>query len=157
MAESFPAAVAAEDVEARFATIYPAPYAAALKGREKRALGDAFGLTQFGVNLTTLAPGTWSSQRHWHEREDEFIYVVEGEITLIDDSGEHRLTPGMCAGFKAGVANGHHLVNKSGRPASYLEIGTRSNDERAHYSEADMAASKVDGQWKLTRKDGSAY
>ena len=91
-------------------------FAAPGQGREKRALGDVFGLTQFGVNLTTLAPGTWSAHRHWHDNEDEFVFVVEGEITLIDDAGEHLLKPGMCAGFKAGVANGHHLVNKTRRP-----------------------------------------
>jgi len=157
MPDKLPTAIAAAKVEARTGTIYPPPYAAALAGREKRVLGDAFGLSQFGVNLTTLKPGAWSSQRHWHEREDEFIYVVDGEIVLIDDSGEHRLTPGMCAGFKAGVPNGHHLVNKSSRPATYVEIGTRSPEERSHYPEADMQAVKKGGKWTLTRKDGSAY
>ena len=157
MPDKPPAAIAAIQVEARTGTIYPPSYAAALAGREKRALVDAFGLTQFGVNLTTLAPGAWSSQRHWHEREDEFIYVVDGEIVLIDDAGEHRLTSGMCAGFKAGVSNGHLLINKSSRPAAYVEIGTRSPEERSHYPEADMQAVKKDGKWTLTRKDGSAY
>src|SRR5262245_3749259 len=103
-------AIDSQSVQPRTGTIYPAEYAAALKGREKRALGDAFGLTQFGVNLTTLAPGCWSSHRHWHENEDEFIYVLAGEVVMIDDRGEHILTPGMCAGYKAGVSNGHHLV-----------------------------------------------
>ena len=107
-------------------------------GREKRALGNVFDLTQFGVNLTTLAPGTWSAHRHWHDNEDEFVFVVEGEITLIDDAGEHLLKPGMCAGFKAGVANGHHLVNKTKTPVTYLEIGTRAPREQAHYSDVDM-------------------
>ena len=157
MAEAKPAVLRALDVEARNTTIYPPPYASALKGREKRVLGDHFGLTQFGVNLTTLAPGAWSSQRHWHEQEDEFIHVVDGAITLVDGAGEHTLTPGMCAGFKAGVANGHHLVNKSDRPATYLEIGTRSNNERSHYPDADMKGAKIDGKWVLTRKDGRAY
>ena len=157
MTETYPTLVRASDVEARFATIYPAPYAAALKGREKRALGDAFGLNQFGVNLTTLAAGTWSSQRHWHEREDEFIYVVDGEITLIDDRGEHKLTAGMCAGFRAGDANAHHLVNRSLRPALYLEVGTRSGEERVTYPDADMMAEKASGQWRLSRKDGTPY
>ena len=157
MAEANPAAIAAGEVKARTGTIYPPPYAAALAGREKRALGDLFGLTQFGVNLTTLQPGAWSSQRHWHEREDEFIYVVDGEIVLIDDAGEHVLTPGMCAGFKAGAPNGHHLVNKSARPATYVEIGTRSPEERSHYPEADMQGVKMDGKWTLTHKDGTAF
>jgi len=147
----------AGEVKARTGTIYPAPYAAALVGREKRVLGDLFGLTQFGVNLTTLQPGAWSSQRHWHEREDEFIYVVDGEIVLIDDAGEHVLTPGMCAGFKAGVANGHHLVNKSGKAATYLEIGARSINEIGHYTEADMVYTKRDGKPLITRKDGRSY
>jgi uncharacterized cupin superfamily protein len=157
MSEKRPAAIVAREIEARTGTIYPPRYAAALAGREKRVLGDVFGLSQFGVNLTTLQPGAWSSQRHWHEREDEFIYVVDGEIVLIDDAGEHVLTPGMCAGFKAGVPNGHHLVNKSARPATYVEIGTRSNDENGHYPEADMAFKKRDGKATITRKDGSAY
>jgi uncharacterized cupin superfamily protein len=157
MAEKRAATIHARKVEARTGTIYPPAYAAALTGRQKRALGDAFGLTQFGVNLTTLQPGAWSSQRHWHEREDEFIYVVDGAIVLIDDAGEHLLTPGMCAGFKAGVPNGHHLVNKSAGPATFVEIGIRSAEERSHYSEADMRGVKKDGKWTITRKDGTAY
>ncbi len=157
MPDKPPAAIHAREVEARTGTIYPPPYAAALAGREKRVLGDVFGLTQFGVNLTTLKPGAWSSQRHWHEREDEFIFVVDGEIVLIDDAGEHVLSPGMCAGFKAGAPNGHHLVNRSARPATYVEIGTRSPEERSHYPEADMRGVKMDGKWTITRKDGTAF
>src|SRR5688500_11940924 len=112
-----------KSVTPKTATVYPTEFAGAVKGREKRALGDFFGLTQYGVNLTTLAPGGWSSHRHWHEHEDEFIFVVEGEIALINGSGEHPLKPGMCAGFKAGVVNGHHLVNNTQTPVTYLEIG----------------------------------
>jgi uncharacterized cupin superfamily protein len=141
----------------RTGTIYPPEFAGELKGREKRALGDAFGLTQFGVNLSTLAPGAWSAQRHWHEKEDEFIFVVEGAITLIDDAGEHLLKTGMCVGFKSGVPNGHHLVNKSKVPASYLEIGLRSDDEIASYPDVDMKAVKTNGKFVVTRKDGSAF
>lgn len=141
----------------RTGTIYPPEFAGPLKGREKRALGDVFGLTQYGVNLATLAPGSWSSQRHWHEKEDEFIFVIEGDITLIDDAGEHPLKPGMCAGFKAGVANGHHLVNKTKTPATYLEIGTRSANEVATYPDVDMKAVKTDGKFVLTRKDGTGF
>ena len=144
-------------VTPRTGTIYPPEFAGPLKGREKRALGDVFGLTQYGVNLATLAPGSWSSQRHWHEKEDEFIFVVEGEITLIDDAGEHLLKPGTCAGFKAGVANGHHLVNKTKAPVTYLEIGTRSADEVAAYPDVDMKAVKTDGKFVLTRKDGTGF
>ena len=141
----------------RTGTIYPPEFAGALKGREKRALGDGFDLTQFGVNLTTLLPGAWSAHRHWHEREDEFVFVVAGEITLIDETGEHVLKPGMCAGFKAGVANGHHLVNKSKSLATYLEIGTRSADEVATYPDIDMKAGKTGGKWWLSRKDGTGF
>jgi uncharacterized cupin superfamily protein len=154
---STPPTLDAKTVTARTSTIYPPEHAGPLKGRAKRALGDAFDLTQFGANLTTLAPGTWSAQRHWHEKEDEFIFVVEGEITLVDDSGEHLLKPGMCAGFKAGVANGHCLVNKSSEPASYVEIGSRSPEEVAHYPDVDMKAVKTAGVFKVTRKDGSAF
>ena len=157
MAEKYPAALNPADVTPRLASIYPPQYAKALAGREKRTLGDTFGLTQYGVNHATLPPGCWSSQRHWHEKEDEFIYVLTGEITLIDDAGEHLLGAGMCAGFKAGVANGHHLVNKSNAVATYLEVGSRMDGERARYSEADMLAEKTPTGWKLTRKDGSAY
>lgn len=145
------------DVPARTGTIYPPPYDAALAGRAKRALGDLFGLTQFGVNLTVLAPGSSSAQRHWHESEDEFIYVLDGEVTLVDDAGEQLLTAGMCVGFKAAVPNGHMLVNRSAAPASYLEVGTRSEGDRAHYPEADMLAVKENGKFRITRKDGTPY
>ena len=110
-------------VTPRVGSTYPAPFGAPLAGREKRALGDALKLTQFGVNLVTLAPGTWSSQRHWHANEDEFIYVLDGEVTLVTDAGEKVLGPGMAAGFPAGKPDGHHLVNRSERPALYLEVG----------------------------------
>ena len=118
--------------------VYPQPYAGVTSGREKVALGNVAGLTQFGVNVTRLKPGAASALRHWHENEDEFVYVLEGEIALIEDGGETVLKPGDCAGFKAGVANGHHLVNKSQRDALYLEIGTRAAGERVHYPDADL-------------------
>jgi uncharacterized cupin superfamily protein len=150
--------IAARSVEPRIGTGYPENYREPCLKREKRALGDAFGLTQFGINLTTLPPGCWSSQRHWHENEDEFIYAVDGEITLVDDLGEHRLRPGDCAGFKAGVANGHHLINRSDRPATYVEIGTRAKNERSHYPGADLQAVKVEGSpFKFLHKDGTPY
>jgi uncharacterized cupin superfamily protein len=150
--------IAANTVEPRIGTGYPEQYSGPCKKREKRALGDQFGLTQFGVNLTTLPPGCWSAQRHWHESEDEFVYVVDGEITLVDDHGEHPMGPGDCAGFKAGIANGHHLVNKSGRSATYVEIGTRAKTEKAHYPEADLLAVKTEGgSAKFIRRDGTAY
>src|SRR5262245_33574055 len=102
--------------------VYPGKLRSVTDGREKAALGNVAGLTQFGVNLTRLKPGAGSALRHWHEQEDEFVYVLEGELVLIEDDGEHVLKPGDCAGFKAGVSNGHHLVNKSQRDALYLEI-----------------------------------
>ncbi len=157
MAEKSPPFVKAIDLPSRTGTNYPASVAAAVRGREKRVLGDAFGLDQFGVNLTTLAPGAASSHRHWHEREDEFIYVLDGEIVLADDSGEHRLSAGMCAGFKADVANGHCLINKSKAPATYLEIGSRFSDERSHYPDMDLQGVKSGGKWSFTRKDGSGF
>ena len=157
MAEKPPPAIRAMDVPARTGTIYPPPYAAAVAGRAKRALGDQFGLRQFGVNLTVLQPGSASSERHWHEAEDEFVYVLDGEVTLIDETGEQLLTPGMCAGFRAGIANAHKLVNRGSAPATFLEVGTRSEGDRAHYAEADMAAVKEDGRFRITRKDGTPY
>lgn len=147
----------AKTVIPRSGTNYLPQFAHVVQGREKRVLGDVFGLTQFGVNLTTLAPGSASALRHWHAREDEFVFVVSGEITLIDDLGEHVLTPGMCAGFKAGVANGHCLVNKSAAPASYVEIGTRASEESAVYPDVDLKAEKRAGKWSYMKKDGTPY
>ena len=154
---SKPAKLDPKSVTPRTTTVYPPEFAGAVKGREKRALGDFFGLTQYGVNLTTLASGAWSSHRHWHENEDEFIFVVEGEITLVNDAGEHLLKPGMCAGFKAGVANGHHLANKTKTPVTYLEIGTRAAVERAHYPDVDMLFEKDGANTTVTRRNGAPF
>ena len=156
MAEKTPAYLEATSVAPRVGSNYPPDLAKVVAGRDKRALGDRFGLTQYGVNHVTLEPGAMSAHRHWHEVEDEFVYVLSGEITLKDDDGEHLLTPGMCAGFKAGVPNGHCLVNKTDKPAVYLEVGTRSATERAHYPDVDLAAVKTDYKFSFTRKDGSA-
>ena len=141
----------------RRGTIYPAPYAAGFERRIKRALTEALGITQFGVNLTTLEPGAMSSLRHWHAKEDECVYMLEGELVLVTDDGERVLKPGMAAGFPAGEANGHHLVNRSTQPASYLEIGTRSKDEDATYSDVDLRAEKRDGRYQFVRKTGEPY
>ena len=150
--------VRSTDVEARVGSGYPEPFAAKCRNRIKRALGDVFDLTQFGVNLTTLPPGAWSAQRHWHEHEDEFIYVLEGELVLVSDDGEEPLAAGMCAGFPAGRANGHHVVNRSASAASYLEIGTRSPNERSHYPDVDLAAHKVaGGDVRFTNRKGEPY
>ncbi|TMB22020.1 MAG: cupin domain-containing protein [Deltaproteobacteria bacterium] len=133
---------------------YPPPLDAPCRGRAKRALGDAVGLTHFGVNLRRLGPDAWSAQRHWHTREDEFVYVLEGEVTLITDAGEQTLGPGMAAGFPAGVADGHHLVNRTDRPALYLEVGDRSLDDEVHYPDADLFVSRRRG---VLHKSGEPY
>jgi len=141
----------------RTTTVYPKPLDRVTEGREKAALGNVAGLTQFGVNLTRLKPGAASALRHWHEQEDEFVYVLEGEITLIEDGGETVLKPGDCAGFKAGVPNGHHLVNKSERDVLYLEIGTRAAAERAHYPDVDLVFERDDSGMRCLHKSGEPY
>lgn len=151
------AAITARNMERHESTIYPEEFADVVQGRARARLGDHFGLTQFGVNYTVIAPGTWSSHRHWHEHEDEFIMVLEGEVTLFNDEGQQRLTAGMCVGFKAGVANGHHFINISAGRAVLLEVGTRSPVEVANYPDIDMKAEKSDGRFIMTRKDGSAF
>jgi uncharacterized cupin superfamily protein len=132
-------------------------YPNVVQGREKSVLGDLVGLTQFGVNLTRLKPGAASALRHWHENEDEFVYVLEGELVLIEDEGEMRLRPGDAAGFKAGVRNGHHLVNRTQRDAVYLEIGTRAPTERAHYPDVDLEFIRDKDKVQVRRKSGEPY
>jgi len=141
----------------RIGSRYPAPYSALVAGRERRALGDAVGLTQFGVNLTRLPPGAASSQRHWHEQEDELIFVLEGELALIEDEGETLLRGGDAAGWKAGAPNGHHLVNKSQRDALFLEIGTRAARERAQYPDIDLMAERDERGARYLHKSGEPY
>jgi uncharacterized cupin superfamily protein len=136
---------------------YPAPFRALVAGRERRALGDAVGLTQFGVNLTRLPPGSASSQRHWHEAEDELVFVLEGEVTLIEDEGETVLRAGDAAAWKAGAPNGHHLVNKSPRDAVFLEIGTRAACERAHYPDVDLMVERDERGARQLHKSGEPY
>lgn len=137
---------------------YPEPYASRVAGRQKRALGDAFGLTNFGVNLTRLAPGALSALRHTHAKQDEFIYILEGHPVLITDRGETALAPGMCAGFKAGNGNAHHLVNRGTEEVVYLEVGDRVPGDAVFYPDDDIqAVAGPDGQWLFTRKDGSPY
>ncbi len=145
-------------VPARRTTSYPDPFKAAVAGRQKRALGDAAGLRNFGVNLTRLEPGAVSALRHWHERQDEFVYVLEGEVMLVTDDYERVLGPGMAAGFPAGRACAHQLVNRGQRAALYLEIGDRSAGDRVHYTLEDLAATLgPDGRWVFTHKDGRPY
>jgi uncharacterized cupin superfamily protein len=138
-------------------TIYPPEFAAGFDKRTKRALGDAGGLTQFGVNLTTLEPGAMSALRHWHQHEDEFVFVLEGEVTLITDAGEEVLGRGMAATFPAGEPNGHHLVNRSSEPATFLEVGTRSPVEDVIYSDVDLRFQRHDGRGGFVRKTGEPY
>jgi uncharacterized cupin superfamily protein len=126
-------------------------------GRDKQPLGDLFGLKNFGVNLTRLAPGGESALRHAHGRQDEFVYILEGEATLITDAGETKLTPGMCAGFAAGTGDAHHLVNRSARDVLLLEVGDRTPGDTVVYPDDDVAATYVDGGWKYTTKDGQPY
>lgn len=145
----------AMDLPARTSSGYPEPYRSRVLPREKRALGDAFGLRTVGVNLTVLPPGKESAMRHWHTREDELVYVLEGEVVLRTDHGEELLTPGMVVGFAAGDGNGHQLVNRSPHPATYLEISNRDAEDVAEYPDDDLALRKVDGKNVFTRKDGS--
>jgi len=138
-------------------TGYPEPLNRVVQGRIRKRLGNAVGLDQFGVNLTTLKPGAASSLRHWHEKEDELVFILEGEVVLIDDGGETTLKPGDAAGFKASSPNGHHLVNKSKRDVLYLEIGTRSQHERAEYPDVDLLMIRDDKGARFTHKDGTPY
>ena len=145
-------------VPERFGSAYPEQYRAFVRERRKRALGNELGLTHYGVNLVTVPPGAWSALRHWHTRQDEFIYVVSGRPTLVMDGGATQLEPGMCMGFKAGDADGHHLVNKTAEDVVYLEMGDRSPDDSASYPDDDLkAVMGGDGQWRFLHKDGTPY
>jgi uncharacterized cupin superfamily protein len=136
---------------------YPEPFAARMAGREKRLLGDLFGLKNFGVNLTTLPPGSVSALRHAHTRQDEFVYVVSGTAVLVTDAGETVMTAGMCAGFPAGTGDGHQLVNRGPQPVVYLEVGDRTPGDSASYPDDDLQARLVNGRWVFARKDGTPY
>jgi uncharacterized cupin superfamily protein len=140
---------------------YPEPYRSRVLPREKRALGDPLGLTKIGINLTTLAPGTESSMRHWHTLEEEFIFMLSGEVVLKTDGGEQVLTAGMCAGFPASAdgksGDGHQLINRSGVPAVYLEISNREKGDQAIYPDVDLHFHGVDANPMFTRKDGSRF
>jgi uncharacterized cupin superfamily protein len=152
-----PAALIAAEVEARLGSNYPDPFASRVAGREKRVLGNLFDLKNFGINLTRLKPGSSSAVRHAHAKQDEFIYVLEGQPTLITDAGETQLAPGMCAGFAAGTGDAHHLVNLTARDVVYLEIGDRTPGESVVYPDDDLAAIFVDGKWQFQHKDGTPY
>jgi uncharacterized cupin superfamily protein len=136
---------------------YPAQLRHVCAGRHKMALGDAADLTQFGVNLTKLEPGAATALRHWHEQEDEFIYVLQGECVLIESDGETVLKAGDCAGWKANISNGHCIVNKSKTDVLLLEVGTRAKAERAHYPDDDLKFERDDGVVRVLHKSGEPY
>ena len=136
---------------------YPEPFASQMAGRQKRPLGDLFALTNFGVNLTRLAPGAVSALRHAHSKQDEFIYILQGQPTLHTDEGRTKLSPGMCAGFKAGTGNGHRLINETRQDVEYLEVGDRTPGDEGRYPDDDLKASMVGGKWQFVHKDGSRY
>ena len=154
---SKPAIVAIEAPTRTKPSNYPEPFASRMQGREKRALGDVFGLTNFGVNLTRLAPGAMSALRHVHTKQDEFIYILQGHPTLHTDAGRTPLSPGMCAGFKAGTGNGHHLVNETAEVVVYLEMGDRTAGDEGSYPDDDLKAVMIEGKWRFTHKDGTSY
>jgi uncharacterized cupin superfamily protein len=157
---SYPVALNAAEVAPRMRkSIYPQEFAARIGERIKRPLGDQFGLTIYGVNLTTLKPGAMSALRHAHTKQDEFVYIVEGRPTLVTDEGETELSPGMCAGFKAGTGNAHHLVNRGKADVVYLEVGDRTAGDAAHYPDDDLEVVKSpDGRSRVfAHKDGTPY
>lgn len=144
----------------RTSSIYPEPYASMMKGRSSLRLGDAGGLTQFGVNLVMLDPGAMSSLRHWHHNEDEFVWMVEGECILVQDAGETVMRPGDCAAFPAGDTDGHHFLNRTDKVAKFLVVGTKARQETAVYSDVDMMVHLTPGQTgraHFTHKDGTDW
>lgn len=156
--KSNPIAVTAADVPPRSKpSVYPEPFASRMAGREKRQLGDLFGLTNFGINLTRLAPNAVSALRHAHTKQDEFIYVLQGQPTLHTDEGRTLLSPGMCAGFKAGTGNGHRLINETTEEVMYLEVGDRTPGDEGSYPDDDLKAVLAEGNWKFVHKDGTPY
>ena len=155
--ETYPRAVVAEELPERPRSALGV-FAAKVGGRQKRVLGDVFGLTNFGVNLTRLPPGAASALRHAHTRQDELVYILEGEPTLVTDAGETRLRPGMCAGFKAGTGDAHHLVNRGARDAVFIEVGDRSAGDAVAYPDDDLeAVFGPDGKYQYRHKDGTPY
>lgn len=134
---------------------YPAPFDAPCAGRIRQRLGEAGGLGDFGVNLMHVPPGNWSSQRHWHSHEDEFVYVLQGELVLVEDEGETVLRAGDCAAFPKGTGNGHHMINRSATMAVYLEVGSRMVDDLTTCSDVDMMSANADG--RFVRKDGTPF
>jgi uncharacterized cupin superfamily protein len=155
---SSPVAVTALEVAPRTKpSIYPEPFRSMMSGRVKRPLGDLFGLTNFGVNVTVVSPGSMSALRHAHARQDEFVYVLSGRLVLHTDDGRMELSAGMCVGFKAGTGNAHRLLNESTSEAAYLEVGDRTPGDEVTYPDDDLVARFEAGSWKFFHKDGSPY
>ncbi|MEZ2318425.1 MAG: cupin domain-containing protein [Microcoleus sp.] len=146
-----------EDVAEITTSNYPQQFKPVVAGRVKKRLGNAAGLKNFGVNLVRLAPGSCSALRHWHSCQDELIYVLEGDVSLVTNAGEQVLKPGMAAGFPAGDVDGHHLVNRSNSDVVYLEIGDRTSGDSAHYPDDDLIAQASGNGWIFTRKNGEVY
>lgn len=146
-----------ENVTNNYGSNYPEEFKPVVKGCVKKRLGNAAGLQNFGVNLVELAPGSASALRHWHDKQDEFIYVLSGEITLVTEEGEETLTVGDCAGFAAGVANGHCLINRSQETVTYLEIGDRTANDKVTYPDDDLVAEHSATGWIFTHQDGKLY
>jgi len=139
-------------------TNYPEPFAALMKGRIKRKLGDHFNLTNFGVNLTELSPSSVSALKHNHLKQDEFIYILTGTATLVNGDKEYQMGPGDCFGFKCGNEVAHQLLNKSQNPVIYLEVGDRTSGDKVEYPDDDLRANlQEDGSWLFSHKDGTAY
>ncbi|MCB9642719.1 MAG: cupin domain-containing protein [Myxococcales bacterium] len=156
--ENRPVALQAKEAPLRaIQSMYPAPFAKLTEGREKRVLGDAFGLTNFGVNFVTLAPHSVSALRHAHQKQDEFVYILQGYPTLQTDQGDTPLSPGMCAGFRAGTGDAHRLINQTDEDVVYLEIGDRSEGDGVHYPDDDIQAKFLEGAWRFFHKDGTPY
>ena len=155
----FPTAIVALEATPRTKpSNYPEPFASRMAGREKRPLGDIFGLSNFGVNLTRLIPGAGSALRHAHSKQDEFVYILAGHPVLITDQGETPLAPGMCAAFKAGTGNGHQLVNPTSEDVLYLEVGDRTAGDSVTYPDDDLqAVFGNEGKWQFVHKDGTPY
>jgi uncharacterized cupin superfamily protein len=145
------------DLPVRTGSGYPAHYAKAVKGRSNVSLGNPLGLTQFGVNITTLEPGAWSSQRHWHLNEDELVLALDGEMVIVDENGRHPFAVGQVMGWKANTPNAHHIINESDKPAKFLIVGTRAKVEEANYPDIDMHYRLDENGPRFHRKDGTSF
>lgn len=158
MSENYSVAIFASEAPLRAKpSVYPPILAARMKGREKRPLGDLFGLNNFGVNLTKLSSGATSALRHAHSKQDEFVYILQGNPTLHTNNGRQKLSPGMCVGFRAGTGNAHSLINETFEEVIYLEIGDRTGGDEVIYPDDDLSARFVDGAWVFSHKDGTPY